>query len=714
MAVPSTMLVYGARAGLNVCPPRLKKFNWLLASILGLLVGLHSSWAGVSEIKAALLEGIRQGALDRKNLAQPLDDPGSTGDFISFETDVLNRLQLAPELRDLAQFGEKWNLSSDEVFDVMIYYGTHMWFDDPNAVTSPRLVFSRLQDIAVADFLNRYGLEYKATDDIYDPAYGYLKKSGQLVPIAVFQYMADHFRYSDERLAGQLKVSVESLREFLARHRITRLGENAQFRPTLPNGLLDKYAEQRVALQRVLDWIVANKRVPMAKNFNVSKGQVNIGYVRLTSTIDDYKNDKGIFPSAEAFWLELYRFGQSQGVEVQLLDVVFRGDISQELKVIIKRQAVRRVLDWLRAHSGRVSQLADFGTGEGRIRIGYGRLTSTIGKYKNDKGIFPSAQEFWLGLYRFGQSQGVEVQLLDVAFRGDISQELKAIIKRQAVQRVLDWIRTHSGQVPRLTNFGTGKGQIQVNYAHLTSTAEYRNNKGIFPSVEDFWLELYRLGQTQNMEVELLDVVFSGDISQELKLILKQQAVRRVLDWIIERSGQVPQIADFGTTEEGQIHFGYPRLTSSEKYKNDKGIFPSPEVFWLELYRFGQSKGVEVQLLDVVFRGDISQEVKAIIKRQAVQRVFDWIRTHRGETPRAKDFGGQGGQIQIVYSRLMSNSTYKNSGIFSTAEDFWRALYDLAQSQGLQIKLPSRLISRRGKADNACDSSLWGTPAEDN
>jgi hypothetical protein len=190
--------------------------------------------------------------------------------------------------------------------------------------------------------------------------------------------------------------------------------------------------------------------------------------------------------------------------------------------------------------------------------------------------------------------------------------------------------------------------------------------------------------------------------------------LQRTLNWIRSHPGQTPQgYKDFGTLA-GKIQVDYLRLTSGTGHKDRKGIFPNAEDFWLELYRFGQSQGVEIPLLDAKFYGDVPPALKIILRRQALQRVLDWIRTHRGQTPRQHDFGEQEGKIRISYARLTSTiAIYKNgAGLFPSAEDFWRALSVLGQSQGTPISLLPRFNTGKNKADNPCGPLLSDQPTD--
>jgi hypothetical protein len=369
----------------------------------------------------------------------------------------------------------------------------------------------------------------------------------------------------------------------------------------------NKNAEQHEALQEVLNWIVANNKTPQHTEFNTRVGSIQINYERLTSTSFAYKNGIGIFPSTQDFWLSLYRFGQSRGVDIQLLDVVFYGDISPELKNITRKQALQRVLDWIKAHPQQALQWKNFRDRETEINVSYDRLTSASA-YKNGKGIFQSNEDFWLELYRFGQSQGVAVQLVDVTFRKEISQVLKDVMQQQSLQRVLNWIQAHGGQIPHIKNFVDQEGQVQINYDRLTSTGPYKNGKGIFPSTGDFWLALYRFGQSQGVEIWLLNVKFHGDISQSLKDVLKQQSLQRVLNWMRAHPGQIPLELDFGGRKgqkDGQIHITYNRLTgTSARYAAGRGIFSSTKDFRRELYAFARSRGIQINLSAGVNMGE--------------------------------------------------------------------------------------------------------------
>lgn len=304
------------------------------------------------------------------------------------------------------------------------------------------------------------------------------------------------------------------------------------------SGLANQYRRQMWAVDKVLDWIAKNGRVPMYSDFGPGDGKVGfLAHQFLGNGMyAQGKRRNRIFSSPEEAWLAVKRRAKKRHISFLLLAITLQ-PATEKIRHEWQAEAVDLVLDWI-AKNHRVPVFQNFGDGEGRVGVEQERFVS---------GIFSSPEEAWLAVKRRAKERGVLFRLLNVEFHS-ATEMIRCEWQTEAVDLVLDWVARNE-RVPTRLDFGASEGKVGFDQQQFVGTGGYAEGEDvhenrIFSSAEEAWLAVKRRATERGILLRLIDIRFRPP-TEAVRQERQAEAVDLVLDWIA-KNGRIPVFPDFG------------------------------------------------------------------------------------------------------------------------------------------------------------------------
>jgi len=146
--------------------------------------------------------------------------PGQTG--YQFESDILTLYDLAPEFRDLKNFGQRWQLTDRQVQDLLIFYSWNVLEEPLDVAGKPEEVLERVRVLTRAHMLSESNYPWRFR-------YGYYRINAGSLAVPE---MAKQLRISESQVYQELsllRVSLvqavnQKLRESISATEIGQLG----------------------------------------------------------------------------------------------------------------------------------------------------------------------------------------------------------------------------------------------------------------------------------------------------------------------------------------------------------------------------------------------------------------------------------------------------------------------------------------------------------
>jgi hypothetical protein len=198
-----------------------------------------------------------------------------------------------------------------------------------------------------------------------------------------------------------------------------------------------------------------------------------------------------IFDSKSDGWLAIYRAARDQGTPFELLEVTQMQEATPEVRKIWQTESMERIRKWLVVHPGHKLKSEDFGSWktstDGRIAVDRESFLGTgefapEGTHGNSR-VFDSPFEAWTALRAYLREKGIRFRLIDLRYKNP-SEELMAEMRLEVCDAVLDWSAAHGGKRPEKGDFGSGPGQVGVEWRSFSGQRDDSSRRLYFDSAE--------------------------------------------------------------------------------------------------------------------------------------------------------------------------------------------------------------------------------------
>lgn len=560
------------------------------------------------QLCARMLESL-QGALmgDEKTPVERLqndfglnvNDPSIPFGFHQFESEIYAYfVTLSPELRDSEDFKRRWNLTSEQMLDVLLYYASEIFEKDLNFVSQdPLKAFERLLELSRTHYLKHEGAEILSRHAFYERS---------LTQKSVPQ-MAAHLEIPESQVYRELGI--------------LKLSILKAFSQAAPAEARDKAGlAQEASLLEVASKLLESGEALDAVARQLSVGSEALQFALHATHIQSRRVDwnrscayEGQPISEENLAMLLRDSGYTNAQIADRLNQIFSS--VEGVAGFRTESSVNKKLQGLMGSTYSWGSQNIFHEKFGYLKRS-GRLVSVnLIRYlfehwqSSDEELaklleiqLESLKQFY---HRNGISRG------DGGFRFDAKTGKFKIIHRyeeqmMALDLVMRWMRENNLRLPLTSDFGYGPGKIELSLPKLVSTSNYRNPPkrhpeliygGTFPSPLDFFVALKKRAAHEGIEVWLIDVATHQVPSDLHQRIMQEEAFERVLRWMRNHAMRRPMRAEFGKGKD-RVGLRYSRLIASDQYAEGQPqyihrVFDSAQDFWGGLEAYLSQRGIQ-------------------------------------------------------------------------------------------------------------------------
>lgn len=598
------------------------------------------------------------------------NDKENPNSLFAFESDILDLFAIAPELRDLHSFRKKWHLTSEQAFDVLSYYGTRVFHEEPLVVGTPEEVFRRFSDVSRFHYLGSPG---------QDPA-----------ALRYRYYLANVTRKSVPEIAKQLGLTEGQVYNELSQLQISILQEFSRQQSPPEHRGSHQYLMSRGlgGMRPLLDpklSILEQARVFYDRGLSLDETAATLGIGR--SALEFIFHHVGII-NRGVVWDRILPFEGKRELENVILATLFnRGYSHSEIADQLNRIAGTTDLSEpehrtasavghqlrdleLRRYPDRTNISEVYDPRYGYLKLGGSLVPNAAIRFLIDHG---TKTEEWLA-----NSLGVQVASLqkfmkrhhilragtDRLQRAEPKQDTSELLskyqrQREAVDKYLDWVQTN-GRAPTRRDFGLKAGEVGVSGTAFFGTAEPHVN--FFPNKDSAMLAVKRRARERGIEFSLIDEFYRSPLSEGLRKEMQVEASDRFLrNWAATNPRSSPSQPHWGKGDgkiglRREAFFGVGDYGPAGKNRGYH-IFENQEEAMLFLKQRAPVLGIDFQLLDQKFYEHPSERIRNIWKEEAADRYLD-IYLKAGRHPELNEFGLES-DIGIPYSRVFGLESYR-------------------------------------------------------
>lgn len=563
---------------------------------------------------------------------------------------------------------------------------------DSPEVRTEASVRSKMRELGLTQVRELWGVK-----ELYLPDYGLLKHNGRLIAANAIKFIFDHYQRSDQWLADFFEIDLKSLKEFYLRHHIVRLkARDEAF--TIQSGeelaqVLDRYELQKLSIDRIVDWVIQNKRLPQTRDFGADEGKVHLPRRKSQSSVFN------LFPTVADVYIAVKKRAAEKGYEVSLLNVNLHiKNITPAFRAERKIEAAKLIVKWIKAHNGQVPGVEEFRRGND-LGIVKERFMGT-GQYKGINGIFDNPSEAWLAVKKEAVRQGVKFRLIDLHFEYEPSLEFAEEKRKETMDAFLIWVR-NQGRIPKSEEWVTGG---MPRYDRLFNK-QRDNHFPIFSSREELFSAMRgSIAGDPLIDLDLRQKLMASIDAKEQRVanmmrrskMPKEEMQREAVDLVIRfyfENRCWPVNYDFGSGP-GKVGIPYNRFSGAVARINGKvigrPIFATVVDAWIAVKAAAKSRGLELGLIDRNIPSTFLNEekVRKEIQDEAVDRVIKWSEKNEFKFPKADDFGQSEGKVGVHYGRLVANADYhpvtgrQKTHIFTSRDEAFRAVKTEAARRG--------------------------------
>ncbi len=383
----------------------------------------------------------------------------------------------------------------------------------------------------------------RGQDLIVIPPHGALKESGILQLAPIIDFVLSHNLKERDFLAQILDVERSSLNQFIEKHKIEFLFDDAPAvleRTFYNEGLAGTAATQASRAVEIAEKKYRSQRELVASVLKLSESDsvVDLNEVLNTVAYIDYFDSKITF--LEVLTEQAEKVNKAHLFNTLAIKLKQKSDdpIYERLRAINKKHVTARVLEFVKKNPNTDFQWSKGGEHspfanpmEFMRVVGNGTYRKGPTVDRNHLRVFDSPSDFFLHIYKEGKTKGIAIDLTAVSMWSDYTYEYSELLKELWIEKVLKFIQQSNGTNYEWTlggkntpfnspwEFKTVTGMY--NAENVLEKPEDAPVKTVFNSGLDFYVRLYRDGKKRGIEVDLSKIEIRKAYTSEYREVLQ-------------------------------------------------------------------------------------------------------------------------------------------------------------------------------------------------
>lgn len=617
---------------------------------------------------------VREATLEDKGLTESLESafPGANQRSVNeglfqFESEIVETFQKAWNEQAIEEVCARYGFSSDEAFDIAIYYSVRIFSNMGGDSADPQAIFDRLKEIS----RERYIAENR---EIYN------------------QIKASLGKFSVPEIAAELILTERQVYEY-----INNFGLSVERAFETPVS-----QQQREAFEQATFALLKKRLHPEGENALSLLRAFIFGGGTFDEMATIGQQIFGFGKQALQFVFH-YQHSQYRGVSWDR-SAEFEGQILQETEILIHLR--NQGLDY-REIADRLNSLFppkgedDFRT-EGAVSTKLFALGETLYGRPLNGTVFVAEYGYLVRGGRFvaplmirylidHRTTNVESIASNLNFsaekirnfikRHGLDQTLEQstalgrAIKRyqlqnEVLEKTLDWIKDPKQGNGRTPEVGDLSKIMRHDFPLLLK-------KNIFANSTDFFVKLHKFGAAHGVQVSLLQLMNlkASESTPEYVELRRQEAFAKMFDAIQASHGEPP-----------------PRSQDPINFRNalrpGTGYIESYSDFWLAYKAYSRARGVDFQVFKADFKGESTEALRKEQQQELLEAVTVWIAAHNERIPENREMQRD---LGIGMDRIVATGHYKagevnwERRIFESPLDFFLQLHAYAQARGVKV-----------------------------